>query len=152
MFAVSQSISSFLGCKEIEVELYIPAPVEVVWSVLTDVESYGLWNPVFQLKEGRLSVGNKISYFVKSSTGKISTIRAFVSQVDECNALHQVGGIVGITTFSHSYRLTRMGPGTVMTIFEKYTGIAVNFWNEASKVKQYEILAHALKARVGEYC
>lgn len=154
MFAVSQSISAFLGRKTIETEVYIPAAIDVVWDVLTDLNNYAHWNPIFQLKhvlnEQPVAQGTHLIYSVLNSRGKRSTVKLKVRRLENQSLINQVGGVKGLRTFNHSYCLTRRGPGTLLVIMEEYTGILVNFWNVAPKVAQHKRVAEALKQRIGE--
>tara|TARA_B100000780_G_scaffold278327_1_gene251481 strand:+ start:1027 stop:1443 length:417 start_codon:yes stop_codon:yes gene_type:complete len=46
--------------KEISTSIQINATPEKVWQVLTDFESYPLWNPFIQSLKGDVKVGNRI--------------------------------------------------------------------------------------------
>ena len=150
LFTVALSISSFLGNKSVKAEIIIPSSPDTVWQVLTDVESYAEWNPVFVLKSGELKQGKKVTYQVTEAKSKSAVISAKVKKIVPNKLINQSGGLWGVITFDHTYTLTEVGQATKVTIFEEYTGIYVNFWDESSIASQYKKLALALKARVNE--
>lgn len=47
--------------KEINTQITIQAPVQVIWNILLDFEKYGDWNPFITKISGTPKVGNKIS-------------------------------------------------------------------------------------------
>lgn len=50
--------------KHLRTEITIDAPVENVWRVLTNYESYPAWNPFVVHIEGGRSVGEKLTILV----------------------------------------------------------------------------------------
>ena len=150
VLATIASISAFLGQKSVQTEIVISASPEAVWQVLTGVEQYKDWNPVFEYKGGQLKQGNKITYRVTEAENKSAVMSAKVIQLVQNKLLNQSGGLWGVITFDHTYTLTKVEQGTKVTIFEKYTGIYVNFWDEKPIAQQYKKLAQALKIRVNE--
>lgn len=150
VLVIVASISAFLGQKSVQTEIVISASPEAVWQVLTDVEQYKNWNPVFEYKGGLLKQGNKITYRVTEAENKSAVMSAKVNKLVPNKLLNQSGGLWGVITFDHTYTLTKVEQGTKVTIYEKYTGIYVNFWDEKPIAKQYKKLAQALKTRVNE--
>ena len=45
----------------IEHRLGIPAPAHVIWQVLSDLASWGQWNPIYPKVEGRLTIGEDLA-------------------------------------------------------------------------------------------
>lgn len=149
--ATVASLGAFLlGHKSVQTEVVIEASPEAVWQVLTDVEQYKEWNPVFEYKDGQLNQGNKVVYKVTEAENKSAVMSAKVIKLTPNKVLNQTGGLWGVITFDHTYTLTEVEQGTKVTIHEYYSGIYVNFWNEKLIAKQYKILAQALKTRVNE--
>mgnify|MGYP000436340517 CR=1 FL=1 len=68
--------------KSIETEIVIDAPVEVVWRVLMDFESYQRWNPFLTISgEPKLGAKLNLSIDMKSKTKKFKpTIVELVNQ------------------------------------------------------------------------
>ena len=44
----------------IEHRLGVPAPAEVIWQVLADLERWGEWNPIYPKVEGKLTIGGQL--------------------------------------------------------------------------------------------
>lgn len=150
VITIIASFGAFLGQKSVQTEVVISASQEAVWQVLTDVEQYKDWNPVFEYKSGQLKQDNKIVYRVTEAENKSAVISAKVNQLVPNESLNQSGGLWGVITFDHTYTLTKVEEGTKVTIYEEYSGIYVNFWNEKPIAEQYKKLAQALKNRVNE--
>lgn len=139
-----------LGHKSVQTEVVIEASPESVWHVLTDIEQYKEWNPVFEYKQGLLQQGDKIVYKVNEAEDKSAVMSAKVKKLVPNKLLNQTGGLWGVITFDHTHTLTKVEEGTRVTIHEEYAGIYVNFWSEKIIATQYKKLAQALKARVNE--
>ena len=118
--------------------------------MLTDVEAYAEWNPVFVHKKGELKQGSKITYQVTEAKNKSAIMSANVKKIVPNTLINQSGGLWGVITFDHTYTLTQVEQGTKVTIFEEYTGIYVNFWDERKISAQYKRLVETLKTRVNE--
>lgn len=151
VIATVGSLGAFLfGHKSVQTEVVIEASSEAVWQVLTDLEKYKEWNPVFEYKEGQLKKGSKVVYKVTEAENKSAVMTAKVEKLVPNKLLNQTGGLLGIITFNHTYTLTEVAQGTKVTIHEEYRGIYVNFWSEKLIAQQYKKLAQALKTRANE--
>lgn len=150
LISIAMSVSALLGYKSVQEEVIVPSSPEVVWQVLTDLEAYSEWNPVFLLLEGELKQGGKVKYKVTEADDKSANISARIEKLVPNKLLNQSGGLWGLITFNHTYTLTPVEQGTKVTIFEEYTGAYVHFWDESQIAKQYKKLAQALKTRVNE--
>lgn len=136
------------GKKSVHTEISIPAPSGTVWSVLTDIQNTKTWNPVLIPLEGELKEGTQIKYEFRQDENSISTIPATVKQIIDNRLLNQTGGMPGLLTFDHKYKLEPADGGTKVTIHEDYRGIMVPFWNPAPVEEAYKRLASALKDQV----
>ncbi|MBO9488884.1 SRPBCC domain-containing protein [Endozoicomonas sp. G2_1] len=150
LFEIALSVSALLGHKSVKAEIIISSEPEVVWQVLTDLESYPQWNPVFVVLDGEFKQGGKVSYQVTEAENKSATISASVNKIVPNKLINQSGGLWGVITFDHTYTLTEVEQGTKVTIYEEYTGAYVHFWDESQIAEQYKKLAQALKTRVNE--
>lgn len=137
-----------IGKKSVQHEIIIDANVEKVWSVLIDTEKYSEWNPVMELVNGKVEVGNKVRYKFTQDDENISEIDSKVISIVPKKLLKQGGGVPLIITFDHKYILEPIDGKTKVTIHEEYTGAYVNFWNPEPVEKAYGRLNKALKARV----
>lgn len=50
---------------QLETQIEIEAPVELVWSLLIDFASYPRWNPFVRSIEGALEVGQSLNVFIQ---------------------------------------------------------------------------------------
>lgn len=137
-----------LGKKSVHHEIEIKASPAQVWEVLTNMQAYGEWNPVMQLLEGDLKVGNKLKYQFTQDAENVSKIGATVKQIVPNKLLNQAGGMPMVLTFNHKYILDDLGGSTKVTIHEDYTGVGVHFWNPKPVGDAYGRLNEALKKRV----
>ena len=140
----------FLGHKTVHTELTIPASPEEIWSVLTDAAGYEAWNPVLVPIEGSLQEGEKLTYQMTQPDGQQSVIGATVQKMVPQKELNQYGGIPGILTFDHTYRLEPVDGGTRVTQHEEYRGIGVLFWDASWVEPAYSNVNEALRDRVAQ--
>lgn len=98
--------------KAFEASLFIHAPAEVIWSVLTDAAKYPAWNTTVDKVEGRIASGEKITVFAKLSPG-----RAFPVTVTEFAPPHKMvwkGGMpLGLFTGERTFTITPAADGRV---------------------------------------
>ena len=137
--------------KSVRSEVTISASPEAVWKVLTEVDDYPNWNPTMRVLEGAFQEGAEVKYEFTDGDGNKSEIGAKVKRVREPELINQSGGISGVITFNHFYRIEPVSaqPGlTRVIIHEEYAGFYVWFWNPDSVERAYEKLNLALQDRV----
>ena len=115
--------------KSVRAELTIRATPDEIWSVLSDPTSYSEWNPILVSVDGTFEEGATLDVGMKSADGSVSDVKPLVKKMIPNVELNQVGGIPGILTFDHTWRLEEVDGGTRVTQFEEYRGIGVLFWN-----------------------
>ena len=136
-----------IGKKSVRSEISINAPVEKVWSVITNTSSYAEWNSVMLVLEGKIKEGNKVKYKFTQEANNSYDIPSKVVSVEEGKLLNQYGGTKTILTFDHKYILVKEGIKTKLIIHEEYRGIMVPFWNPDPVGKAYERLCTDIKNR-----
>lgn len=136
-----------LGQKSVKTTLHVSAPVNKVWSVITNTKDYEHWNPVFKVIEGHLYEGTTVTYHFAQDSNTSYDIETKVKKIVPEKCLNQGGGTIGILTFNHHYLLEEKNGGTQLSITEAYSGIAVPFWNPTPVGEAYQTLAQAIKAR-----
>ena len=112
--------------KEITTEIKINASPEKVWSILTDFDTYGEWNPFITSIEGDARVGGRIKAHIGNMTFK-PTILAF----DENQEFRWIGRLFfkGLFDGEHKFALIKNEDGT--TTFrqsEKFNGLMVGIF------------------------
>lgn len=141
-------ILSLTGRKEYRAEITIPAPPEQVWAILTDTRTYGEWNPVFIQVDGEYEVGARVTNHVQPPEGDLIRIENKVVEMEDYRRLRQTGGMTGIITFDHSWRLEPVEGGTRVTQYEIDRGAYVWFWDDSWVQPSYERVNEALQKRV----
>lgn len=135
------------GCATVHTEVFVPAPPEVVWGVLTDANGYADWNPVFIDADGHYAEGESVRYRVREPDGSEHAIEAKVVRVESSRLLNQFGGRRGILVFDHEWRLQPVQGGTLVTQHEEYRGVGVWFWDESWVEPAYRQANEALRSR-----
>jgi len=110
--------------------IQIDAPPMTVWSVLTDLDRYGEWNPLFPAASGQVAPGNRIT--LKSvRNGRAMTVRPRIVAAEPGAELRWDSSLPGIIGGEHSYTLTPAGGGTRLVQSESFRGLLVPFAGEA---------------------
>lgn len=136
------------GRKSVHAERIIAASPEAVWQVLTDTASYGEWNPIFVRATGRYVEQGTMHYQMKTADGGTTAVEARVQRVVDDREINQFGGMPGVLTFNHTWRLEPTAGGTRVTQQEAYRGIGVWFWSPAWVEEAYGEALVALEQRV----
>lgn len=124
--------------KSVRAELTIDASPEDLWSVLSDPASYPDWNPILVSVEGKFEEGATLSVGMRNPDGSVTNVKPRVKKLVPRSELNQVGGIPGVLTFDHTWKLEAVAGGTRVTQFEEYRGIGVLFWDPAWVEKAYK--------------
>ena len=136
--------------KTFHAEMMIPAPPEAVWAVLMDTQAYPQWNPVFVALEGDYAEGKKVVTTVRDPNGAVYAIGSRVKTLRPNEELRQTGGLFGIITFDHRWRLKPAPGGTRIVQHEVDRGIALLFmdltWIEPAYAAANEALAERVRA------
>lgn len=138
----------FTGRKSVHAEIIIDAESSTIWSVLTTADQIQEWNSVLVPIEGELKEGEKVKYEFRQEGSDPAVMSATVIEMEENKLIHQKGGLAGILTFNHKYRLVDTEDGVKVIIHEEYRGIGVNFWNPTPVQAAYEKLLGELDVRV----
>ena len=141
-----------LGCahKTVHAELVIPASPDRIWAVLTDTAAYAEWNPIFVRAEGEFREGGTVAYGMKSPDGEVSDVAPTVRKLVPSREINQFGGIPGVLTFDHTWRIDPLPEGSKVTQHEEYRGVYVWFWDPAWVEDAYEEALVGLRDRVAE--
>lgn len=139
-----------LGRKTVHTEILIAAEPGEVWSVLVDRPGYRDWNPVLVPLEGELREGATLTYLMTGPGDQQTEVKTRVVVLVEEEHLNQRGGVPGVLTFDHHWRLERVDGGTQVTQHEEYRGIGVLFWDPGWVTPAYEKANQGLRDQVAK--
>ena len=142
------AIASMLSRKSVHTELIIPATPAEIWAILIDAPRYSEWNPVLVQVEGVMQEDAKLANHVQEPGGSLTVMTSTVNKMIAAKELNQSGGIPGVLTFNHTYRLEPVDDGTRVTQHEEYRGLGVWFWDESWVEPAYAGVNEALRKRV----
>ena len=139
--------------KHIRTEIEIDAPAEKVWSVLTDFDSFGEWNPFVTSVIGKPKEGEKIKIEVQIPDARAQKFKPTILKAEPNRELRWVGKMpLGIFRGEHFYMLEDLGNGKVKFIHgEDFSGWMVRLiWAiQGEKIqKGYRLMNEAIKKRV----
>lgn len=141
--------AALLARKAVRAELFIEADPDQVWAVLTDPDSYEDWNPILISVDGEFIEGQTLSVGMKNRDGSVTTVEPTIRKLLPGRELNQVGGVPGILTFNHTWKLEAVNGGTRVTQFEEYRGIGVLFWNPEWVERSYRQANLSLRDWIG---
>ncbi|HYU57408.1 MAG TPA: SRPBCC domain-containing protein [Actinomycetota bacterium] len=116
--------------REIRTEIEIGASVQRVWSVLTDLEDFGEWNPFIVRADGELLPGERLVLTMRLPGRRARTFRPTVLAHDPNRELRWLGrlGIPGIFDGEHAHRVQALPDGRTRYVQEEgFRGILVPF-------------------------
>ena len=89
-------------------------------------------------------------YQMRTADGGTTPVEPVVRRLVDGREINQFGGMPGILTFDHTWRLEPVAGGTRVTQHEEYRGIGVWFWNPAWVESAYQDGLVALEARLAD--
>lgn len=112
----------------LQTSIEIEAPIETIWSVLTDFAAYPEWNPFIRRLEGDLVMGSRLTVVLQPDGLRPSTFRPTVVELEPGRSFAWLGHVLipGILDGRHRFEL-RPGPGTASTLeqTEMFSGVLV---------------------------
>ena len=112
----------------LETQIEIEAPVERIWSLLTDFSSYPRWNPFVRSIEGTLAVGQSLNVFIRPPDSRGMRFRPTVLTVQPDREFRWKGKVLlsGLFDGEHYFKLEAT-PGGRVTFRqgETFSGILV---------------------------
>jgi hypothetical protein len=114
--------------KKITTEISIKAPLEKVWSILTDFDNYPNWNPFIKFVKGTVEKGNQIIIRIEPPKGTGMTFTPTIITKIENKELSWLGKLLftGLFDGEHKFELIDNGNGTITFIQrEQFKGIFV---------------------------
>ena len=117
--------------RQIRTEIEIDAPVETVWSKLTDFEAYPEWNPFLQKISGAASVGTSLEVLIAPPGSRAMTVKPTVLAAQPNREFRWRGRVVipGLFDGEHYFLLESTDSGRTRFVHgEIFTGILVLFF------------------------
>jgi hypothetical protein len=136
--------------KTMSATIQIDAPPATVWAVLTDLDRYPEWNPLFLKAEGQLVVGQRITLrTIYPVNGREMTVKPKITVVKPDAELRWESSLPGIMSGDHRFTLTSTGPGTRLEQSETVRGLLTIFPGQtwAKTEASFGELNQALKQR-----
>jgi hypothetical protein len=134
--------------QEINTEIFIKAPAEKVWRVLTTFENYTHWNPFIKSLEGKVAVGNHIKVKIEPPNSKGMTFKPQILVYKPNQELRWLGSLLfkGLFDGEHRFELIDHQNGT--TTFKQseiFKGLLVGLLNIEQTKKGFEDMNEKLK-------
>jgi hypothetical protein len=112
--------------KTMSATIQIDAPPMTVWAILTDLNSYPDWNPLFREASGQIAVGSRITLrTVHPANGRLMTVKPKITVADPGAELRWTSSLPGIISGEHSFTLAQAGGGTRLVQAETFRGLLV---------------------------
>lgn len=139
---------------EINAATEIDASAEAVWSVLTALDQFKIWNPFIRDASGDLRVGGEVQVQVQPSLGIPLKFHAEVLSREDNRELHWRGHVVApwLASGEHWFTIEPIGERRVRFV-QRETFSGILSWLGARLLRRearrgFEAMNHALEARV----
>lgn len=128
----------------------VAAPVEVVWDILSDLDGWTAWNPLYPRAEGRLLIDARLSLDMQLAGEPLKTVEGQVIDWVPNNQIHwrEKGLLVDTTRYLEIEKLT--DTGCIFSNGQLSKGLGVRYPSRRKIVKLREgfrSMGEALKAR-----
>lgn len=136
--------------REIRTEIYLNAPIEVVWKTLTDFENWQKWNPTVVRVHGSPTQGSNLEITMSKDNCDEMIYKAQVVEVVPPHQFRWRAKMMAGFVFTNDriFQLSKKDNGTHFVHIESYSGImAAMSWNKLSEFvpKVLEKMNQALK-------
>jgi hypothetical protein len=112
--------------KTMSATIQIGASPMTVWAILTDLNSYPDWNPLFREASGQIAVGKRITLrTVHPANGRMMTVKPKITVADPGAELRWTSSLPGIISGEHSFTLAQADGGTRLVQAETFRGLLV---------------------------
>lgn len=138
---------------EVRTSLFIAAPPERVWSVLTDFAAYPEWNTVISKARAELRAGGSMRFRIKIDQTPELAFTAKIVRFEPGRALAWRGGaplVPALAWGEHYFEITPSDGGSLLTHGEHFgglLGLVMRGSAHGRVTRTYECFNHALKAR-----
>lgn len=141
--------------RQLNTEVDIAAPIDVVWGVLSDMSRYRAWNPFINEVEGSVEQGAHVRIFMHFPGKGTQRYTVKLTKILQPHSLWWLGTfhVRGLIDGDHRFELTALSEGrTRVRQTEYFGGILIPLvWN-GFIVKNLLPSFHALNANLKAYC
>lgn len=132
-----------------ETGIFIKAPPERVWALLTDPAAHADWNPMIAAVEGSFTPGRRVRLIMRTPSGGTMRFRPRVLVADPGRELRWLGrlGLPRLFDGEHYFRLIREEGGTRLIHGEQFCGVLLWVMDVQQFRPGFESGNAALKAR-----
>ena len=141
--------------RELRTEIEFEGTPQEVWDVLTDLPTYGEWNPFIKEISGEARTGAKLEVRMEPEGERAMTFRPTVLTVEPGREFKWLGHLLvpGVFDGEHRWLIEEIGPGRVrFTQSERFGGILLPLlWKklrDGGTAKGFRAMNEALAARV----
>jgi hypothetical protein len=110
---------------KLEHRIGVRTPPEVIWSVISDIEGWRAWNPLYPRAAGALRIGAQLDLDLALPGQKLQTIRPVILDWVPNDQIHwrltMLGGLVKTTRYIEIEALTETG--CIFSNGEVFSGI-----------------------------
>ncbi|MET0051739.1 MAG: SRPBCC domain-containing protein [Candidatus Thiodiazotropha sp.] len=132
--------------KHIHTSILIDAPVDRVWRILIDNQTYPEWNPYHVSVVGDMTLGSRLDVLIHKPNGETVEITPRVMRLKPLEELTWGGGIKGIFHGEHVFQLTAETESSTRLLHtELFSGFAIPFASLDAIEAGYEMMNRALK-------
>ena len=137
--------------KEIKTEIEINAPIDKVWKILIDVDSYPKWNPFITSLEGTIREGSIFKVTIHPPESKPMTFKPKCLSVIDNQEFIWLGHLIvpGIFDGKHIFELSELGSRTTRFVQrEEFKGLLLPLlWKklDVNTRKGFELMNEKLK-------
>ncbi|MFC4334429.1 SRPBCC family protein [Salininema proteolyticum] len=113
--------------QSISESIHIEAPVEEVWEILSDLDSWREWNPFIREADGVVAEGERLRLKMFPAEGRPMTFTPKVLSATPREELRWLGrlGFPGVFDGEHAFHLSAQDGGTLVTQVEEFRGVLV---------------------------
>jgi hypothetical protein len=136
--------------KTMSATIRMDAPPMTVWAVLTGLDSYSDWNPLFREASGQIAVGSRITLrSVHPANGRLMTVKPKITVADPGAELRWTSSLPPFISGEHSFTLTEADGGTRLVQAETFSGLLVPLSSKtfARAETSFQGLNEAIKKR-----
>ena len=137
---------------ELHTEIDIDATPQVVWQVLTDLDTYEEWNPFITSAAGKAEVGEQLVNRIEPPGGSAMTFKPKVTVAEPAETFEWLGklGLTGVFDGRHRFEIEATSTGSKLKQSELFDGVLVRFMRKSLDTKTkagFESMNVALKSR-----